>query len=125
MKRFLTRLLLALSLVFNSVAVLASDFHDVGLTANLTTTETKCDTTEYQQTLDLASQHDSENCEKPCCEDSACTMQRICIVQHHAFFVAQAALKFSHPIENRMRDVTVAAVPEFRLPPENPPPIYS
>lgn len=125
MKRFLTRLLLALSLVFNSVAVLASDFHDVGFNPNLTTTETKCDPAEYQQTLGLSSEPGGENCEKPCCEDSACAMQRICIVQHNAFFVAQAALRFSHPIEHRVRNIIVAAVPEFKLPPENPPPIHS
>ena len=124
MKSLFTKLLLALSLVANPVAVFASDFHSVGMTANQTMEETKCDPTERQETNIQQSQHVSENCEMPCCEDSACSMQGICLVQHSPCFVIQTPLRFSHPIEYLGRDAMNAVVPERKLPPENPPPIY-
>ena len=124
MKASLTKLLLALSLVANPVAVLASDFHNVELKANWTTEETKCDPSELQETLRQQARHDSESCEMPCCEDSECTMQGICIVQHSSYFVAPRVLSFNHPIEDRGWDSYVTVVPELELPPEPPPPIH-
>ena len=122
MKSLLTKLLLALSLVANPVAVFASDFHSVEMTADQTMEVTKCDPTERQETPSQQAQHDSGNCEMPCCEDSACSMQGICIVQHNSYFVIQTPLRFNHPIEHRERDAYIAVVPERKLPPENPPP---
>ena len=124
MKSLLTKLLLALSLVANPVAVFASDFHSVEMTADQTMEVTKCDPTERQETPSQQAQHDSGNCEMPCCEDSACSMQGICIVQHNSYFVIQTPLRFSHPIEHHGRDAIIAVVPERELPPENPPPIH-
>ena len=124
MKSLLTKLLLALSLVANPVAVFASDFHSAEVTARQTMEETKCDPTERQEIHSQQAQHDSENCEMPCCEDSACSMQGICLVQHNPCFVIQTPLRFSHPTEYRGRDAMIAVVPERKLPPENPPPIY-
>ena len=123
MKSLLTELLLVLSLVVNPVAVFASDFHGVGTKANLTMDEAKCDLMEIPKDLDQPTLHDSENCEMPCCEDSECLMQGICIVQHNSYFVIQTPLRFSHPIEHHGRDANIAVVPERKLPPENPPPI--
>ena len=122
MKSFRTKLLLALSLVANPVAVFASDFHSVEMTAGQTIEVTKCDPTERQEIPSQQAQHDSGNCEMPCCEDSACSMQGICIVQHNSYFVIQTPLRFNHPIEHRGRDAYIAVVPERKLPPENPPP---
>jgi len=124
LKSLLTKLLLALSLVANPVAVFASDFNSVEMTANQTLEEKKCDPTERQETNSQQAQYDSENCGMPCCEDSACSMQGICLVQHNPCFVIQTPLRFSHPIEYRGRDAMIAVVPERKLPPENPPPIY-
>jgi len=125
LKSFLTKLLLALSLVANPAAVFASDFHSVEMTVNQTMEVTKCDLTEHQENLNQLNRHDSENCEMPCCEDSTCSMQGICIVQHNSVFVIQTPLRFSHPIEHRGWDAYIAVVPERKLPPENPPPIHS
>lgn len=124
MKSLLTKLLLALSLVANPVAVLASDFHNVEMKANGTMEETKCEPTEYQENLRQPTQHDSENCEMPCCEDSECSMQGLCIVQHNSYFVTQKALRFNHPREHRGWDAFIAVVPDREHPPENPPPIH-
>ena len=124
MKSLLTKLLLALSLVANPVAVFASDFHNVEMTANQTMEETKCDPTEFQNNFSTPTQHDDENCEMPCCEGSECTMQGICIVQHSSYFVTQSALRFSHPITHLDLDAFIAEVPERDPPPENPPPIH-
>ena len=123
MKILLAKLLLVLSLVINPVAVFASDFHGVGTKANLTMDEAKCDLMEIPKDLDQPTLHDSENCEMPCCEDSECLMQGICIVQHNSYFVIQTPPRFSHPIEHHGRDAIIAVVPERKLPPENPPPI--
>jgi hypothetical protein len=120
----LTKLLLALSLVANPVAVFASDFSSVEMTVSQAMEETKCDPAEIQDAHSQQAQHDSENCEMPCCEDSACSMQGICLVQHSSFFIIQTPLRFSHPIEYRGRDAMIAVVPERKLPPENPPPIH-
>ena len=125
MKSFLTKLLLVLSLVVNPVAVFASDFHGVGTKANLTMDETKCDLMEIPRDLGQSTLHDSENCEMPCCEDSECLMQGICIVQHNSNFVIQTPLRFSHPIEHHEHDAFIAVVPERKLSPENPPPIQA
>ena len=125
MKILLTKLLLVLSLVVNPVAVFASDFHDVGTKATLTMDETKCDPMVTQENLAQPTLHVSENCEMPCCEDSECLMQGICIVQHNSYFVIQTPLRFSHPIEHHGRDAIIAVVPERKLPPENPPPIQA
>ena len=123
MKSLLTKLLLVLSLVVNPVAVFASDFHDAGNKANLTMDEAQCDPIEIQKDLGQPTLHDSENCEMPCCEDSECSMQGICIVPHSSYFVIQTPLRFNHPIEHHGRDANIAVVPERKLPPENPPPI--
>ena len=124
MTSLLTKLLLALSLVANPVAVLASDFHDVGVNANRTMEEIKCDPMELQENPGQPTQHDSENCEMSCCEDSECSMQGICIIQHNSDFVTQKALRFNHPLENRGRDAFITVVPDREQPPENPPPIH-
>jgi hypothetical protein len=55
--------LLALSLAANPVAVFASDFSSVEMTANQTMEETKRDPTESQDAYSQQAQHDSENCE--------------------------------------------------------------
>ena len=120
----LTKLLLALSLVANPVAVFASDFSSVEMMANQTMEETKCNPTERQDAHSQQAQHDSENCEMPCCEDSACSMQGICLVQHNSFFIVQTPLRFSHPNEYCGHGAMIAVVPERKLPPENPPPIH-
>ena len=125
MKSLLTKLLLALSLVVNPVAVFASDFHDEGTRANQTMDETKCDPMGTQENLGQPAPHDSENCELPCCEDSECLMQGNCIVQHNSNFVIQTPQGFSHSIEHHGRDAIIAVVPERKLPPENPPPIQA
>ena len=123
MKILLAKLLLVLSLVINPVAVFASDFHGVGTKANLTMDETKCDPIDNLENLGQPTLHDSENCEMPCCKDSECLMQGICIVQLNSYFVIQTPPRFSHPIEHHGRDAIIAVVPERKLPPENPPPI--
>lgn len=124
MKSLLTKLLLALSLVANPVAVLAGDFHDVEMKANHTMEETKLDPAGHHEGLHQATQHDGEDCDMPCCENSDCAAQEICIFQHSSYFVTQRALIFNHPISHLDRDAFIAVVPERKFAPENPPPIH-
>ena len=124
MKRSLTKLLLALSLVINPVAVLASDFHDVEMKADqIIKIATRHDTTQ-QEKFNESTPHDSTNCETPCCEDSECAEQSICFIQYNSDFVAQKTLGFSPPIVHCGWGAFVIEVPDRELPPENPPPIY-
>jgi len=123
LKRSLIKLLLALSLVVNPVAVLASNFHDVEIQSNLTVKDALCDAADLQDLHSQLAQHDDSNCEMPCCEDSECTMQHICIVQHYSDFIIHKALRFNHANQHLDWDGFVALVPNRKLPPENPPPI--
>ncbi len=123
MKRSLIKLLLALSLVVNPVAVLASDFQDVEIQSNQSIEEVLCDAADLQDLHSQTEQHDDTNCEMPCCEDSECTMQHICIVQHYSDFTLHKTLRFNHPNQHLDWDGFVAVVPNRKLPPENPPPI--
>ena len=123
MKSSLTKLLLALSLVVNPVAVLAGDFQDVGIQSNQSIEPEPCDATDSQYLHSQLEQHDDTNCEMPCCEGSECTMQHICIVQHHSDFTLHKTLRFNHPNQHLDWDGFVAEVPDRELPPENPPPI--
>ena len=106
-------------LVANPVAVLAGDFHDVEMKANQTMEESK-----HHEPPHQATQHDGENCDMPCCEDSDCAKQEICVFQHSSCFVPQRALIISHPINHLARDAFIAVVPERKFGPDNPPPIY-
>lgn len=124
MKRSLIRSLLALLLVVNPVAVLASDFHDLKIQVNQTTEEVPCHPVEQQERHSEPPQHDNTNCDMPCCEDSECSEQGICLIHYNSDVVAQKTLKFYHPIKQRGWDASVAEVPDRKLPPENPPPIH-
>ena len=124
MKSLLTKLLLALSLVANPVAVLAGDFHDVEMKANQTMEESTPGPAGHHEAPHQATHHDSENCDMPCCEDSDCAKQEICVFQHSSCFVAQRALIISHPLNLLDRDAFIAVVPERKFAPDNPPPIY-
>ena len=125
MKRSLIKLLLALALVFNPVSVLASDFYSMEYQSMLLMEQVSHESAGQQNKHSELTQHDGTDCEMPCCEDSECVMQHICVVQHHSDFVTQKLLKFSHPIENRSGwHAFIAVVPNRELPPENPPPIH-
>ena len=123
MKRSLIKLLLALSLVVNPVAVLASDFQDVEIQSNQSIEEVLCDAADLQDLHSQTEQHDDTNCEMPCCEDSECTMQHICIVQHYSDFTIHKTLRISHSNQHRDWGGFTVEVPDRELPPENPPPI--
>lgn len=124
MKRSFTKLLLALSLVINPVAVLASDFHEVEMKADLTTKVSSRHHITQEEVLNNPTPHDNVNCEMPCCEDSDCSEQGICFIQYNSDVVAQNALRFSPPLEHGIWGTSIAVVPDRELPPENPPPIH-
>lgn len=117
-------MLLALTLVINPVAVLASDFNFGNLRMNRTMEVTECDPAKHQENSGSQVHHDDEKCETSCCEGSDCTMQGICIIQHNTYFVATKTLRFNPSTEYHGRNAYVAAVPELDLPPEPPPPIH-
>lgn len=123
MKRLLTKLLLALLLVLNPVAVLASGFHDVAMTMDQMSAEAPCHPADHSSNFSEPSQHDGSNCEMPCCEDSECLEQGICIIQFNSDVVAQTTLRFSPPFEHCGWGAFSIVVPDRELPPENPPPI--
>ena len=114
MKGSLIKLVLALSLVINPVAVLAVDFHDLEIAENQAAQVIPGQTT----------QHDRTDCEMPCCEESECTMTPdICIMQHSMDFVVQKVLRFNLPTAHHGWIDSIFAVPDRELPPDNPPPI--
>lgn len=123
LKGSFTKLLLALSLVINPVAVLAVDFHDMEVGANQTLAEFPHDTADQPERQSQTAQHDDVNCEMPCCEDSECGMQDICFIQHNSDFVTQKPLNLGPPISYQDWCVAIALIPELDLPPDNPPPI--
>lgn len=124
MKRSLTKVLLALSLVMNPVAVITSDFHDVEMKADQTTQKAPHHPTEQQETFSEPAPHDSTNCEMPCCEDSECSKQGICFFQNNSDVVTQKALRFSPQTAIRGWGASITMVPDRELPPDIPPPIH-
>ena len=124
MKRSLTKLLLALSLVINPVAVLASDFHDVEMKGDQITKMASSHHADQQEESSEPTPHDNTNCDMPCCEESDCFEQGVCFIQHSSDLMAQKALRFSPPLEYGQWGTSIAAVPDRELPPENPPPIH-
>jgi hypothetical protein len=92
--------LLALSLVLNPVAVLATDFHDVENQTNKTTEE--------------APSHPSDKEME----------QGTCVIQYSSAVLAQLLVKAMLSVSPQVWDALVTAVPERELPPENPPPIH-
>lgn len=123
MKRSLAGLLLTLSLVVNPVTVLADDFHDLEMQASHINHEAPGLTWGLQEEAQGSSQQLSSDCEMPCCEDSDCSDQAICFVQHYTAAVTQEILSFS--LINAVRDWggLLTLVPDRELPPDNPPPI--
>lgn len=114
MKGSFIKLVLALSLVINPVAVLAVDFHDLEIAANQAMQVIPGQTVE----------HDRTNCEMPCCEDSECIMTPdICIMQHGMDLVVQKMLRFNLSTGHYYWIDSIFAVPDRELPPDNPPPI--
>jgi len=128
-KSLLARLLLALSLTVNSVAVLAGGLPGMAVIANPASQEMSCDQAQPQQLHSFQVQNGAEECGRTCCQHptrhSSCSTQHVCVVQHNTFYVAQSALNLGQPVGHHVPDTRVIAVPDFKLPPENPPPIHS
>lgn len=120
MKRSFAKLLLALSLVINPVAMLAGDFHEV----EMKTDQFAKMTSRQHEESSEPTPHDNTNCEMPCCEDADCSEQGICFIQYNTDVVAQKTLRFSPPFEHGKWGTTIAVVPDRELPPDNPPPIH-
>ena len=124
MKYLLTKLLLALSLVANPVAVLASDIESVGTQPSQTVKEASHDVADLHDLHSQLEQHDDADCDMPCCEDSECTMQHTCVVQHYLDLIIHKALRFSNPSQDPGWGIFTALLPDRELPPDNPPPIH-
>ncbi len=124
MKRSLIKLLLALSLVLNPVAVLATDFHDVENQTNKTTEEAPCHPSDKDMIPGDPTQPESSDCEMPCCEDTDCMEQGTCVIQYSSAGLIQSVIKARLSVSPQAWDALVTAVPDRDLPPENPPPIH-
>ena len=124
MKRSIIKSLLALLLVANPVAVLASDFHDLNIQMAQATDNVQCHPVEQQETPIEPLQHHNTDCDMPCCQESECSGQGICIVHYSSDIVIQKLQRFGHPIEPYSWGTSIVAVPDRVFPPENPPPIH-
>ena len=114
MNRSFIKIVLALSLVTNPVAVLAVDSHDLEIGTNQAVQVIPGQTIDNHLT----------DCEMPCCEDSECIMTPdICIMQHGLDFVVQKVLRLNFPTGHYYWIDSLFAVPDRELPPDNPPPI--
>ena len=125
MKVLLARLLLALSLAVNSVTVLAGGLSGMGAFTNPANEQVSCDMARQQASPPFQAQQDAEDCDRTCCQYSTCFLQHVCTVQHSSFYVAQSAPDLGRPADHLAPSDGTTAVPDFRLPPENPPPIHS
>lgn len=119
------KLLLALSLVINPVAVLASGFHDVEMKADQITKVASRHDADQQEESSESTPQDNANCDMPCCDDSDCSEQGVCFIQHNSDVVVLKALRFSPPLEYGKWGTSIVVVPDRELPPENPPPIHT
>jgi len=109
LKYSLAKLLLALSLVANPVAVLASDFHTVEMLTDQATQEAPC----------------HPDCEMPCCENQDCSENCDCVLQYSTALFDQKIPKLKKSTGLCFQKMQMTAVPDRELPPESPPPIYS
>ena len=124
MKRPLIKSLLALLLVLNPVAVLASDFHDLRTLGDKTTKVMPCHPMEQLETHSEQPQHDATNCDMPCRDGAECSEQGICVTHYNSDVLAQKALRFYQPNKQYRSGASISTVPDREHPPENPPPIH-
>jgi len=105
--------------------VLASGLTGMEAFTSPASEEMSCDMARQQAAAAFQMQQDAENCDRTCCQYSTCSTQHVCNAQHSNFYVAQSTLNLGQPVGHLAPDARMTAVPEFRLPPENPPPIHS
>ena len=123
MKRLLTKLLLALLLVVNPVAVLASDFHADDHAGSNAAEMAVCHSADEKSELESQTQHDNTDCEMPCCQEVSCLSQSTCVIHFGSALLAQQAVRLYSTIGHSHWDSLISNIPERELPPDNPPPI--
>ena len=124
MKLKLIKLLLALSLVLNPVAVLAAGFHEIGTQMAQATEEAPCHPSDDLEELSEPIAPESNGCDLPCCAEMDCVEQGDCVLHYSSAVLLKNRLKIFHPISYRNRADSIALVPEVDIPPDNPPPIH-
>ena len=124
MKLKLVKLLLALSLVLNPVAVLAAGFHEISTQMTQVTEEAPCHPSGDQEEMSEPIAPESNGCELPCCAEMDCVEQGDCVLHYSSVILLKNLLKVFYPIPYRNRADTIALVPELDIPPDNPPPIH-
>ena len=124
MKLKLVKLLLALSLVLNPVAVLAAGFHEISTQLTQVTEEAPCHPSGDQKELSEPVAPESNGCDLPCCAEMDCVEQGDCVLHHSSAVLLKNQLKIFLPISYRNRADPIALVPDVDIPPDNPPPIH-
>jgi hypothetical protein len=124
LKRLLTKLLLALLLVANPVAVLASDFHDVEMETHQADNNTENLPVEKVDTSGEQQLHEPVICEMNCCKISVCYGQSQCMMQLCTAAVTQMTIGYSPPMLYRAWGKATSVVPHRLIPPDHPPPIH-
>lgn len=124
MKLKLIKLLLALSLVLNPVAVLAAGFHEIGTQMAQATEEAPCHPSDDSEELSEPIAPESNGCDLPCCAEMDCVEQGDCVLHYSSAVLLKNRLKIFHAISYRNRADSIALVPEVDIPPDNPPPIH-
>lgn len=124
MKLKLVKLLLALSLVLNPVAVLAAGFHEIATQLTQVTEEAPCHPSGDQEELLKPIAPESNGCDLPCCAEMDCVEQGACVLHYSSAVLLKNQLKIFHPISYRNRADPIALIPDVDIPPDNPPPIH-
>lgn len=124
LKLKLAKLLLALSLVLNPVAVLAAGFHEISTQLTQVTEEAPCHPSDDQEDLSEPIAPDSNGCDLPCCAEMDCVQQGDCVLQFTSAVLLKNQLKIFHPVSYQDQADLIALVPEVDIPPDNPPPIH-
>ena len=124
MKLKLVKLLLALSLVLNPVAVLAAGFHEISTQMTQVTEEAPCHPSGDQEEMSEPIAPESNGCDLPCCAEMDCVEQRDCVLQFSSAVLLKNQFKIFHLISYRNRVEPIELVPDVDIPPDNPPPIH-
>jgi len=124
LKLKLVKLLLALSLVLNPVAVLAAGFHELSTQMTQVTEEAPCHPSGDQEELSEPIAPESNGCDLPCCAEMDCVEQGGCVLHYSSAVLLKNPLKIIHLISYRNRADPIALVPDVDIPPDNPPPIH-
>lgn len=126
MKARIFKILLLLALVLNPVAVLAQKIDDLNATHDPVATESPCQHEQLtkHELPESGTPAADGRCDLPCCADLPCFDQGDCVLHFSSAILLRNPADIPLPGPDRHGADTAQSVPEFYIPPDNPPPIH-